>query len=38
MPSRRDILAGGGVTSLSIGAVSQLRLGPVESWTPRPDT
>jgi hypothetical protein len=38
MTSGRYILAADGVTGLSVGAVSQLRLGPVELWTPRPDT
>ncbi|WP_227355026.1 outer membrane protein assembly factor BamB family protein [Haladaptatus salinisoli] len=38
MPSRRDVLAAAGIAGLGVGAVSRLRLGPVESWTPRPDT
>lgn len=38
MPSRRDVLAVTGLTGLGIAGISQVRLGPINSWTPPPDT
>ena len=37
MPSRRELLVATGLAGLGAVGASQVRLGPVDSWTPPPD-